>query len=145
MPFKPGSEPVTGFEDIHWGAVVSEYTGLTPGGCNVYGFAELCLYRAEDAAAGPEEVEVGLLFWRDRLFGVELTTLGRKNWAPFRNMAFEEFGGPPEPAAGNEFEWKGEKALAHLSYSHRSRKASLLIVSVEIGDEMGRAEGLETQ
>jgi hypothetical protein len=60
-------------------------------------------------------------------------------------MVFEEFGGPSEPATGNEFEWKGENALAHLSYSYRSRKASLLIVSVEIGDEMGRAEGLETQ
>ena len=48
------------------------------------------------------------------------------------------------PATGNEFQWEGEKALAHLSYSYRSRKASLLIVSVEIGDEMGRASGLES-
>jgi len=57
-------------------------------------------------------------------------------------MVFDEFGGPAEPAAGTEFEWRGEKAIAHLSYSPRSRRSSLLIVSVEIGDEMGRAAGL---
>jgi hypothetical protein len=141
MPFKPGSEPARGIEDIEWGRDVREYRGLTPGGCGVYGFRDLCLYRVEAPAEGREEVEVGLLFWRDRLFGVELTTQGRKNWAPFRNMVFEEFGGPPAPAAGDEFRWEGEKALAHLHYSNRSRKASLLVVSVEIGDEMGHAEG----
>jgi hypothetical protein len=54
-------------------------------------------------------------------------------------MVFGEFGGPTEPAAGDEFQWEGEKALAHLYYSYRSRKASLLIVSVEIGDEMERS------
>jgi hypothetical protein len=137
MPFKPGSEPVKGIDDIVWGSAVSEYADLKPGGCNVYGFADLCRFRAEGRGDGVEEVDADLLFWRDRLFGVELTTQGRKNWAPFRNMVFEEFGGPSEPASGNEFEWEGEKALAHLYYSYRSRKASLLIVSVEIGDEMG--------
>ena len=143
MPFKSGSEPAKGLDDIVWGADVREFPKLTLSSCGVYEFQDLCLYRAEDAMAGPEDVEVGLLFWRDRLFGVELTTQGRKNWAPFRNMVFEEFGGPPVPATGNEFQWEGEKALAHLSYSYRSRKVSLLIVSVEIGDEMGRASGLE--
>jgi len=141
MPFKPGAEPVTGIDDIEWGAAVSEYTGLTPGGCNVYGFADLCRYRAEGKVDCVEEVDVDLLFWRERLFGVELMTQGRKNWARFRNMVFNEFGGPQEPAAGDEFEWEGEKVLAHLSYSYRSRKASLLIVSVEIGDEMERSAG----
>jgi hypothetical protein len=143
MPFKPGSEPVTGIEDVRWGEAVSTYTGLAPSGCNVYGFTELCRYRAEGREDSVEEVDVDLLFWRDRLFGVELTTQGRKNWAPFRNMVFKEFGGPPEPATGNEFEWEGERALAHLSYSHRSRRASLLVVSVEVGDEMGRASVTE--
>lgn len=143
MPFKPGSEPAEGLDDIVWGAAVSEYRGLTPGGCNVYGFADLCRYRSSDEDDGVEEVDVDLLFWRDRLFGVELTAHGRKNWAPFRRMVFEEFGGPAEPAAGNVFEWQGQKARAHLSYSYRRSTASLLIVSVEVGDEMGRASGLE--
>jgi hypothetical protein len=145
MPFKPGSEPAKGLDDIEWGSAVTEYADLKPGGCNVYGVADLCRYRAEGKGDGVEEVDADLLFWRNRLFGVELTTQGRKNWAPFRNMVFEEFGGPSEPPAGNEFEWEGEKALAHLSYSYRSRKASLLIVSVEIGDEMWRALGPEMQ
>ena len=142
MPFKPGSEPAKGFADadIEWGAHVREFPKLALRACDVYGFADLCLYRVEVAPEEAEEVEIGLLFWRERLFGVELTTQGRKNWARFRNMVFEEFGGPPEPATGNEFEWEGEKALAHLSYSYRSRKASLLIVSVEIGDDMVRKE-----
>ena len=144
MPFKPGSEPAKGFADadLEWGAHVREFPELTLSACDVYGFADLCLYRVEAPPEEADEVEIGLLFWRDRLFGVELTTQGRKNWAHFRNMVFGEFGGPTEPAAGNEFQWEGEKALAHLSYSHRSRKASLLIVSVEIGDEMGRSAGL---
>jgi len=139
MPFKPGSEPAKGLADadLEWGADVREFPKLAFSACDVYGFADLCLYRVEVPPEETEEVEFGLLFWRDRLFGVELTTQGRKNWARFRNMIFKEFGGPSEPADGNEFEWEGEKALAHLSYSHRSRKASLLIVSVEIGDEMG--------
>ena len=141
MPFKPGAEPVTGIDDIQWGAAVSEYTGLTLGGCNVYGFADLCRYRAEGKVDCVEEVDVDLMFWRDRLFGVELMTQGRKNWARFRNMVFEEFGGPTAPAGSDEYSWEGEKALAHLSYSYRSRKASLLIVSVEIGDEMERVSG----
>lgn len=141
MAFKPGSEPSEGIEDIQWGAAVGQYTGLAPRGCNVYGFEELCRYRAEGFGDEAGGVEVDLLFWRGRLFGVELSTQGRKNWAPFRKMVFDEFGGPAEPAAGSEFEWHGEKALAHLSYSHRSRRASLLIVSVEIGGEMGRAAG----
>ena len=128
-----------------WGAAVRDYAGLTPGGCNVYGFAELCRYRAESMSDGIEEVNVDLLFWRDRLFGVELSTQGRKNWAPFRKMAFDEFGEPAVPAVGDEFAWEGDKALAHLSYSHRSRRASLLVVSVEVGDEMGRAVGPEMQ
>ena len=144
MPFKPGSEPAKGFADadLEWGADVREFPKLALSACDVYGFADLCLYRVEVMPEEAEEVEIGLLFWRDRLFGVELAMQGRKNWAHFRSMAFEEFGGPTEPAAGNEFQWEGEKALAHLSYSHRSRKASLLIVSVEIGDEMGRSAGL---
>ena len=141
MPFKPGSEPAKGFADadLEWGAHVREFPELTLSACDVYGFTDLCLYRLEVAPEEAEEVEIGLLFWRDRLFGVELTTQGRKNWAHFRSMVFKEFGGPTEPAAGDEFQWEGEKALAHLSYSHRSRKASLLIVSVEIGDEMERS------
>lgn len=140
MPFKPGSEPAKGFADadIEWGAHVREFPKLALSACNVYGFADLCLYRAEAPAEGREEVEIGLLFRRERLFGVELTTQGRKNWAHFRGMVFGEFGGPTAPAVGDEFQWEGEKALAHLSYSHRSRKASLLVVSVEIGDEMER-------
>jgi len=142
MAFRPGSEPAEGIEDIQWGAAVGEYTGLAPRGCSIYGFEELCRYRVEDKVDGNEEVEVDLLFWRGRLFGVELSTQGRRNWAPFRRMVFDEFGGPAEPAAGTEFEWRGEKAIAHLSYSPRSRRSSLLIVSVEIGDEMGRAAGL---
>ena len=143
MPFKPGSEPAKGFADadLEWGTPVREFPKLALSACDVYGFADLCLYRVEVAPEEAEEVEIGLLFWRERLFGVELTTQGRKNWARFRNMVFEEFGRPPEPAAGIDFEWEGQKALAHLSYSHRSRKASLLIVSVEIGDEMGSATG----
>jgi len=141
MPFKPGSEPSEGIEDISWGSRVDEYEGLVPRGCNVYGFAELCRYRAEGFGEEAGRVEVDLLFWRGRLFGVELSTQGRKNRAPFRKMVFDEFGGPAEPAAGDEFEWHGERALAHLLYSHRSRRASLLIVSAEIGDEMGRAAG----
>jgi len=141
MPFKPGSEPAKGLDDIEWGAHVREFPELTFSTCGVYKTPDLCLYRVEVAPEEAEEVEIGLLFWRERLFGVELTTQGRKNWARFRNMVFEEFGGPPEPAAGHEFEWEGEKALAHLSYSHRSRKASLLIVSVEIGDEMEHSAG----
>ena len=141
MPFKPGSVPVKGLDDIEWGAHVREFPKLALRACDVYGFADLCLYRVEVAPEEAEEVEIGLLFWRERLFGVELTTQGRKNWARFRNMVFEEFGGPTEPATGNEFEWEGEKALAHLFYSYRSRKASLLIVSVEIGDEMERSAG----
>jgi hypothetical protein len=147
MPFKPGSEPAKGFADadIEWGAHVREFPELALRACDVYGFADLCLYRASDEGDGVEEVDVDLLFWRDRLFGVELTAQGRKNWAPFRRMVFEEFGGPAEPATGNEFEWQGAKARAHLSYSHRGSKASLLIVSVEIGDEMGRASGLGTR
>lgn len=145
MPFKPGSEPAAGIEDLRWGDAVSAYTGLTPRGCNVYGFAELCRYRAEGKDDGIEKVDVDLLFWRDRLFGVEITTQGRKNWAPFRRMVFDEFGGPDGPAAGDEYSWEGGKALAHLSWSQRSRKASLLVVSVEVGDEMGRASGFESR
>lgn len=145
MPFKPGSEPATGIEDLHWGDAVSAYSGLTPRGCNVYGFAELCRYRAEGKGDGVEEVDVDLLFWRDRLFGVELTAQGGKNWAPFRRMVFDEFGGPEGPATGEEFSWEGGKALAHLSWSQRSRRASLLVVSVEVGDEMGRASGFESR
>jgi hypothetical protein len=141
MPFKPGSEPAKGLDDIEWGAHVREFPELTFSACGVYKTPDLCLYRVEVAPEEAEEVEIGLLFWRERHFGVELTTQGRKNWARFRNMVFEEFGGPTEPATGNEFEWEGEKALAHLFYSYRSRKASLLIVSVEIGDEMERASG----
>jgi hypothetical protein len=139
MPFKLGSEPAKGIDDVEWGADVREFPKLAFSACDVYGFADLCLYRVEVPPEEAEEVDVGLLFWRDRLFGVELTTQGRKNWAHFRSMIFKEFGGPSEPADGNEFEWEGEKALAHLSYSYRSRKASLLIVSVEIGDEMERS------
>jgi len=141
MPFKPGSEPAKGFADadIEWGAHVREFPKLSLSACDVYGFADLCLYRVQVPPEEADEVEIGLLFWRDRLFGVELTTQGRKNWAHFRSMVFGEFGGPTEPAAGDEFQWEGEKALAHLSYSYRSRKASLLIVSVEIGDEMERS------
>ena len=141
MPFKPGSEPARGIADadLEWGAHVREFPKLALSACDVYGFADLCLYRVEAPPEEAEEVEIGLLFWRDRLFGVELTTQGRKNWAHFRDMVFGEFGGPTEPAAGDEFQWEGEKALAHLSYSYRSRKASLLIVSVEIGDEMERS------
>ena len=138
MPFKPGSEPAKGLDDIEWGADVREFPKLTLSACDVYDFADLCLYRVVVPPEEADEVEIGLLFWRDRLFGVELTTQGRKNWAHFRSMVFGEFGGPTVPAAGNEFQWEGEKALAHLSYSYRSRKASLLIVSVEIGDEMER-------
>jgi hypothetical protein len=145
MPFKPGSEPVKGLDEIVWGSDVREFPKLTLGACNVYDFQDLCLYRVEIPPEEAEEMEIGLLFWRNRLFGVELSTQGRKNWAPFRNMVFKEFGEPSEPASGNEFEWEGEKALAHLSYSYRSRKASLLIVSVDIGDEMWRAVGPDTQ
>ncbi len=141
MPFKPGSEPAKGLDDIEWGAPVREFPELALSDCGVYKIPDLCLYRVEVAPEEAEEVEIGLLFWRERLFGVELTTQGRKNWARFRNMVFEEFGGPTEPATGHEFEWEGEKALAHLYYSARSRKASLLIVSVEIGDEMERSAG----
>ena len=141
MPFKPGSEPARGIADadLEWGAHVREFPKLALSACDVYGFADLCLYRVEAPPEEADEVEIGLLFWRERLFGVELTTQGRKNWAHFRSMVFGEFGGPTEPAAGDEFQWEGEKALAHLFYSHRSRKASLLIVSVEIGDEMERS------
>ena len=141
MPFKPGSEPAKGIADadLEWGAHVREFPKLALSACDVYGFADLCLYRVQVPPEEADEVEIGLLFWRDRLFGVELTTQGRKNWAHFRSMVFGEFGGPTEPAAGDEFQWEGEKALAHLSYSYRSRKASLLIVSVEIGDEMERS------
>ena len=139
MPFKPGSEPAKGLDDIEWGAHVREFPELTLSSCGVYKTPDLCLYRVQVPPEEADEVEIGLLFWRDRLFGVELTTQGRKNWAHFRGMVFGEFGGPTEPAAGDEFQWEGEKALAHLSYSHRSRKASLLIVSVEIGDEMERS------
>jgi hypothetical protein len=145
MAFKPGSEPAAGLEGIEWGSAVGEYGGLVPRECDVFGFADLCRYRAEGKEDGIEEVDVDLLFWRGRLFGVELTTKGRKNWAPFRKMVFDEFGGPASPAAGDEYSWEGEKALAHLYYSGRSRRASLIIVSVEIGDEMGRASGLETR
>ena len=145
MPFKPGSEPATGIDDLRWGDAVSAYSGLAPRGCNVYGFAELCRYRAEGKGDGVEEVDVDLLFWRGRLFGVELTTQGRKNWAPFRRMVFDEFGGPGGPAAGDEYSWEGGRALAHLSYSQRSRRASLLVVSVEVGDEMGRTSGFESR
>jgi hypothetical protein len=141
MPFKPGSEPALGFADadLEWGADVREFPKLAFSACDVYGFADLCLYRVEVPPEEADEVQIELLFWRNRLFGVELTTQGRKNWAHFRNMVFGEFGGPPVPDTGNEFQWEGEKALAHLFYSHRSRKASLLIVSVEIGDEMERS------
>ena len=139
MPFKPGSEPAKGLDDIEWGADVREFPKLAFSACDVYGFADLCLYRVEVPPEEADEVEIGLLFWRDRLLGVELTTQGRKHWARFRNMVFGEFGGPTEPAAGDEFQWEGDKALAHLFYSYRSRKASLLIVSVEIGDEMERS------
>jgi hypothetical protein len=141
MPFKPGSEPAMGFADadLEWGAHVREFPKLALSACDVYGFADLCLYRVEVPPEEADEVEIGLLFWRERLFGVELTTQGRKNWAHFRGMVFGEFGGPTEPSTGDEFQWEGEKALAHLFYSHRSRKASLLIVSVEIGDEMERS------
>lgn len=143
MHFKPGSEPAKGFEDIQWGDHVRTFTNLTLSACGVYDISELCLYRIEDAVEGPEKITIGLLFWRDRLFGMELEAQGRKNWAPFRSMVFEEFGGPTVPASSNEFQWEGKKALAQLYYSYRSRKASLLIVSVEIGDEMGHAEELE--
>lgn len=143
MAFKPGSEPSEGLEDLDWGSAVGGYEGLVPGGCNVFGFEDLCRYRVEGTEDGIEEVDVDLLFWRGRLFGVELTARGRKNWAPFRRMVFDEFGGPASPAAGDEYSWEGEKALAHLYYSHRSRRASLIIVSVEIGNEMGRASGLK--
>jgi hypothetical protein len=141
MPFEPGSEPAKGLADVdlEWGADVREFPKLTLNACDVYGFADLCLYLVAVPPEEAEEVEIGLLFWRERLFGVELTTQGRKNWAHFRSMVFGEFGGPTEPATGNEFQWEGEKALAHLSYSYRSRKAFLLIVSVEIGDEMERS------
>jgi hypothetical protein len=142
MPFRPGSEPAKRLDDIEWGADVREFPKLTLNACDVYGFADLCLYRVAVPPEEAGEVEIGLLFWRDRLFGVELTTQGRKNWVPFREMVFDEFGGPAEPAAGDEYSWEGAEALAHLSYSYRSRKASLLIVSVEIGDEMWRATGL---
>ena len=139
MPFKPGSEPAKGLYDVEWGADVREFPKLTFSACDVYGFADLCLYRVEVPPEEADEVEIELLFWRNRLFGVELSTQGQKSWAHFRSMVFGEFGGPPVPEAGNEFQWEGEKALAHLSYSYRSRKASLLIVSVEIGDEMERS------
>ena len=139
MPFKPGSEPVKGLDDVEWGADVREFPKLAFSACDVYGFADLCLYRVEVPPEEADEVQIELLFWRNRLFGVELSTQGRKNWASFRNMVFGEFGGPTVPEMGNEFQWEGEKALAHLSYSYRSRKASLLIVSVEIGDEMERS------
>lgn len=145
LAFKPGSEPTTGLDDLEWGSAVGEYAGLTPGECNVFGFADLCRYRAEGKEDGIEDVDVDLLFWRGRLFGVELTAKGRKNWAAFRRMVFDEFGGPVSPAEGSEYSWEGEKALAHLYYSARSRRASLIIVSVEIGNEMGRASGLETR
>ena len=131
--------------DLEWGAHVREFPKLALSACDVYGFADLCLYRVVVPPEEADEVEIGLLFWRDRLFGVELTTQSRKNWAHFRSMVFEEFGGPTEPSTGNECEWKGENALAHLSYSYRSRKASLLVVSVEIGDEMWSAVGPEMQ
>lgn len=143
LAFKPGSEPAAGLDDLAWGSAAGEYTGLAPGECNVFGFADLCRYRAEGEEDGVGEVDVDLLFWRGRLFGVELTAKGRKNWAPFRRMVFDEFGGPAAPAAGDEYFWEGEKALAHLYYSARSRRASLIIVSIEIGNEMGRAAGLE--
>jgi hypothetical protein len=139
MPFKPGSEPAKGLYDVEWGADVREFPKLAFSACDVYGFADLCLYRVVVPPEEADEVHIELLFWRNRLFGVELTTQGRKNWAHFRGMVFGEFGGPTEPAAGNEFQWEGEKALAYLFYSYRSRKASLLIVSVEIGDEMERS------
>jgi hypothetical protein len=142
LAFKPGSEPAAGLDDLEWGSAVGEYTGLAPGECNVFGFADLCRYRAEGKEDGIEDVDVDLLFWRGRLFGVEFTAKGRKNWAPFRRMVFDEFGGPVSPAAGDEYSWEGEKALAHLYYSGRSRRASLIVVSVEIGNEMGRAAGL---
>jgi hypothetical protein len=145
LAFKPGSEPAAGLDDLEWGSAAAEYTGLAPGECNVFGFADLCRYRAEGREDGIEDVDVDLLFWRGRLFGVELTAKGRKNWGPFRRMVFDEFGGPASPAAGDEYTWEGEKALAHLFYSARSRRASLIIVSVEIGNEMGRAAGLETR
>ncbi|OPY08440.1 MAG: hypothetical protein A4E67_00972 [Syntrophaceae bacterium PtaB.Bin038] len=143
LAFKPGSEPATGLEGIEWGSAVGGYEGLVPRECNVFGFEELCRYRAEGTGDGLEEVDVDLLFWRGRLFGGELTVKGRKNWAPFRRMVSDEFGGPASPAAGDEYTWEGEKALAHLYYSSRSRRASLIVVSVEIGNEMGRAAGLE--
>ena len=141
MPFKPGSEPAKGLADadLEWGADVREFPKLTFSACDVYGFADLCLYRVVVPPEEADEVQIELLFWRNRLFGVELSTQGRKNWAHFRSMVFGEFGGPQVPETGNEFQWEGEKALAHLSYSYRSRKASLLIVSVEIGDEMERS------
>ena len=102
MPFKPGSEPAKGFADadLEWGADVREFPKLAFSACDVYGFADLCLYRVEVPPEEAEEVEIGLLFWRDRLFGVELTTQGRKNWAHFRSMVFGEFGGPTEPVDG---------------------------------------------
>lgn len=139
MPFKPGSEPAKGLYEVEWGADVREFPKLALSACDVYGFADLCLYRVEVPPEEADEVQIDLLFWRDRLFGVELTTQGQKNWASFRNMVFGEFGGPTVTDTGNEFQWEGEKALAYLLYSYRSRKASLLIVSVEIGDEMGRS------
>ena len=145
MAFKPGSEPAAGIEDLRWGDAVSAYTGLTPLGCNVYGFAELCRYRAEGKGDGVEEVDVDLLFWRDRLFGVEFTTQGRKNWTSFSRMVFDEFGGPDGPASGDEYSWEGGKALAHLSFSQRSRRASLLVVSVDVGEAMGRASGFKSR
>ncbi len=83
---------------------------------------------------------IGLLFWRDRLFGMELKAKGKKNWPLFRNMVFEEFGAPSVPV-GHEFEWEGKKTLAHLYYSKKRQESSLLVVSVEVGNEMGRAEG----
>ena len=144
MAFKRGSEPAEGFEDVRWGAPLREFPALVLSRCGIYGVADLCLYRLDDTPQETEkveEVDVNLLFWRERLFGLELTTQGGGNWPRFRDMVFREFGGPASPAAGDEFEWEGEKALAHLFYSYRSRKASLLIVSVEIGDEMERSAG----
>ena len=49
MPFKPGSEPAKGFADadLEWGADVREFPKLTLSACDVYGFADLCLYRVE--------------------------------------------------------------------------------------------------
>lgn len=139
MAFKPGSEPAEGFEDVRWGAPLREFPGLALSRCGVFDVADLCRYRVVDSGEEAEDVEVSLLFWRERLFGLELSTLGSRNWVAFRNMVFEEFGGPPSPAAGTEFRWEGERALAHLHYFRRSRAASLLVVSAEIGDEMERS------